>query len=938
MFRLNSIELQGIFSIDKFQFDFTQNTGKTLVVGRNNDEFSATRDILNDATATISNESGKTNFFDAIEEHFTGGTPKGLKNDGIVNVFTNTGALSRAEWSVGDHQYQTTKYRKYCGDDGTAKAHTGIEIIQDGVDLTKRRNPDNKQSIQTYFPYDLSEFRSLVYVPASEIYPLLLPDAKATAKRRLMNTIYRLHYEDLLKACRERKSQVERAIDQLKARMSGEIESLEEQLNAVGNLDSLRAELQALPESQVHALGEQIKVLDARVQEISSLQSSVTAMLDQKRALQIDDPEQEQTTLQGQLRTLQDQLDAGKVERQQLADLFRNLETRERYLQALHGYAVRENELYQILQIEKDVDIETFLATAREQHQQLTAALPRYAQRDMLRGQCDEIRSTETIGSAAALEQRLVTLDRDLETEDRCIDIYNRQKMFVLAHGIHFCVDFDEATSLQRINHLNEEIIEVRGDLADAKKQLARAEQGDCPECGKPYDDIPDVATIQSRIAEFEIALKDADALKQREQHAYQTQRDAMRAYQDLPADEHGNVYQLLESKNGSLITPYEELLAQLQGTNQKRRRIRDNLRYTLDKMRELERYETALKDYEDLDHRNSPQIQAEIHRLDKVVGTADELRRTLLDHHRDYAEWQRAHAACNESTETSLQVQERMTALDTTQDERQTSYNQTQDRYHTVSGFITQHASCLSMTMDEVPVDEIDTAMTQLAALREERDTLISKRSELQSQLDLAARLEASIAESRAKQAEVDALRRKQQIWHTLTYVFGAAGLPKDKIQEIVYQINDRIKVYAPIIFHRPRQIYFEVGDNGDILLRQTKGGHVMKSVTNSSGGRIKVTAAVLFALRDTLPPDKKSNSLILDEFDLNLDEISALRILDALDVHIQRSHVENVLMTSHKTLLRTYKSQQTGSNYWDRILLATMQNEITTYSVHAA
>lgn len=203
---------------------------------------------------------------------------------------------------------------------------------------------------------------------------------------------------------------------------------------------------------------------------------------------------------------------------------------------------------------------------------------------------------------------------------------------------------------------------------------------------------------------------------------------------------------------------------------------------------------------------------------------------------------------------------------------------------------------------------DEIATLESRIAAAETEKQELLKALGSLENDEARSIRLRKQLSELAAELELLPDLKKEEYLWAKMVDAYGAKGLRVQQLQKILALVMERLPFYTGILF-TDRDLKFTTEcDAGNIKLlverkiRSAEGFETITYDVNSlSGGEKKrLSIALVLTLADCISHSKRSNILILDEIDANLDaEGQHLFVTELLP--LLREQYSSIFVISH-------------------------------------
>jgi DNA repair exonuclease SbcCD ATPase subunit len=227
--------------------------------------------------------------------------------------------------------------------------------------------------------------------------------------------------------------------------------------------------------------------------------------------------------------------------------------------------------------------------------------------------------------------------------------------------------------------------------------------------------------------------------------------------------------------------------------------------------------------------------------------------------------------------------------------------------------------ASILSLvqqyeTIEIIEVEEIDEMQVgaEIRRLNDDRDTSGNELSILNRDYEYFLDLSKQMEKILLNEKEIDALEKNEQIYNSLTYVFGPKGLVVSRLEVICRYLTEKVNYYISKVLKENVQLQF-VMDDDSLDLNITWNGKE-RGVANLSGGENgKVGLACMLGLRSLLPTDYQTNILILDEAEANWDDRVRHELVEMLESLLVSTNLDSIFMISHSTMIQELQTWNT-------------------------
>jgi len=146
--------------------------------------------------------------------------------------------------------------------------------------------------------------------------------------------------------------------------------------------------------------------------------------------------------------------------------------------------------------------------------------------------------------------------------------------------------------------------------------------------------------------------------------------------------------------------------------------------------------------------------------------------------------------------------------------------------------------------------------------------------------------------------------LREEELFWKTMVFAYGPKGLRVVQLQKVMDLILSVLPAYTARMFNG-KNITFstevEAGSISIIATRQDEEGTYTNDIATLSGGEAsKMTVCLIFAIAKARLAKKKSNIIVLDEVDAQVDEEGKFLFVNEL-LPMMKDEFESVFVISH-------------------------------------
>jgi len=219
-----------------------------------------------------------------------------------------------------------------------------------------------------------------------------------------------------------------------------------------------------------------------------------------------------------------------------------------------------------------------------------------------------------------------------------------------------------------------------------------------------------------------------------------------------------------------------------------------------------------------------------------------------------------------------------------------------------------------LDQVNEDEPAAQLEKALLQVYENRQvAEDNVVGHRNDIQMlklQLEELIRLREELEELEQKRAEGDTLRQRQEVLTLLQPAF--KDIKQKRIDVLMSMLGDILPHYTSLLFSE-KNLRVEVDVEEDSLNpRIIRSGTDIPLHMVSGGEAKRLSVAFLLALRKVVAPSKKSNILILDEVDGDLDKIGEDRFVELVIPEL-RKECSSIFVVTHRDGIASRKFDQT-------------------------
>ncbi|MFW6458353.1 MAG: DNA double-strand break repair ATPase Rad50 [Halodesulfurarchaeum sp.] len=761
---------------------------------------------------------------------------------------------------------------------------------------------DVEAAIQSMLRMDAEAFVNSAFVRQGEINKLI--DATPAARKRMIDRLLQL---GRLETYRERAAQARLAVESLRERRKGRLETIEEQLE-VKDRQALLERASGL-ETEIAELEEQIEMLERGREEARETKQAAESTIEAHERRR-EDLETIETRIDAQRETISE----AEARRAELAEAMNDLEEEVSTLQA----AVKERASDFDLGEADSETIEAAIENAREKRESLGEDLLDHRNRHNERTQIVETGRErvaefedriESIGeSIAELEERRTGLEESIEGERAAIVEHAREiesHLMAFEDGEIEFGEADDAIEARRsaLSDLREEETDCRESIASVRSRIEEAEallaEGKCPECGQDVCGSPRVGALESdreEVAKLESRQSSIEA--EREECAQAVDR-------------------------AESLREHEREIDRLTGAVERRG---DRIASHRSELRETESHREELQaELADLRNRR----EAELERIETAKETAEGIRSTideLNERRRSLDEQIQALEALLADVES---IQDRQETIESHRQTREEIAERNEERRETLSEYRDRRRR-LAEQIDEDAIEAarrdrrkaetyLERVGEDLQQLGEERDELQAELGAVKSELRDVEELEANrelVAEA------VQSLETLHEELSTLERMYG--DLRGELRQRNVARLGALFNETFDLVYRNDSYARLEIDEDYQLTVFQ-KDGSTLGPDQLSGGERalfnLSLRAAIYQLLVEGIDGAAPMPPLILDEPTVFLDAGHVSQLVALIEA-MRDLGVEQIIVVSHdeeligaaESLLRVEKDPTTN------------------------
>ena len=178
------------------------------------------------------------------------------------------------------------------------------------------------------------------------------------------------------------------------------------------------------------------------------------------------------------------------------------------------------------------------------------------------------------------------------------------------------------------------------------------------------------------------------------------------------------------------------------------------------------------------------------------------------------------------------------------------------------------------------VAVSETNKITRKLREVVKRRSALIDRRGRLSELTKTRSSLKKRLEMLNKKLIEANSIEVRVKILKDIYNAYGPKGLKYKHIRKLASVLTRKLNYYASFLFGSKVQFEISPKENAIEFMYKKAGGKEGDIRTMSSGEKRRLTLALIPAILNVVPRNKRTNVLILDEIDSNVDEDGKVRM----------------------------------------------------------
>jgi DNA repair protein SbcC/Rad50 len=198
-----------------------------------------------------------------------------------------------------------------------------------------------------------------------------------------------------------------------------------------------------------------------------------------------------------------------------------------------------------------------------------------------------------------------------------------------------------------------------------------------------------------------------------------------------------------------------------------------------------------------------------------------------------------------------------------------------------------------------------------RLSEISEKLTSIQKKQSEIHTEIGRISaengrylKVQEQINQVEKKVENIPQLEKDLFFWKKLVEAYGPKGIRVQQLKKIMDVVLQRLPFYTNILFEDKTLSFVHSCDSNNIEImarRQEGDSHYEHDISSMSGGeRRALSVAFVLTLADCISQRKRSNILILDEVDTNLDQEAQFRFVNHL-LPILKNQYSSIFLISH-------------------------------------
>lgn len=230
---------------------------------------------------------------------------------------------------------------------------------------------------------------------------------------------------------------------------------------------------------------------------------------------------------------------------------------------------------------------------------------------------------------------------------------------------------------------------------------------------------------------------------------------------------------------------------------------------------------------------------------------------------------------------------------------------------------------------LEIVEMEDLDDLQlgAEIRSLTDRANTLSNNLAVLKRDYEYFQDYSKQLAKILENEKEIDVLEKNEQIYQSLSYVFGPKGLIVSRLDIICKYLTEKVNYHLSRILREDITLKFLMDE--DSLDLQLSFNGKERGVSNLSGGEAsKVGLACMLGLRSLLPEEYQTNILILDEAEANWDDRVRHELVEMLEFLLTSTNLDSIFMVSHSNVIQNMQ-------IWNTHLHCVKEKGISTLQI---
>ena len=188
---------------------------------------------------------------------------------------------------------------------------------------------------------------------------------------------------------------------------------------------------------------------------------------------------------------------------------------------------------------------------------------------------------------------------------------------------------------------------------------------------------------------------------------------------------------------------------------------------------------------------------------------------------------------------------------------------------------------------------------LSELEKVKGEVSEVQSRVHYLKTEINKAESLDEKLKEMESMIEDLKALKRRESLFSFLYRIYSPNGLKLERLKSIVNDLSSNINYYSSFLFS-DLKFNLSCDSHGIDFIASNGDGKGFDVQFMSGGEKKRLTISLLLSSREMMSPSKRTNLLILDEIDSNMDSIGKDYISRFLIPELRKS-ISSVFVITH-------------------------------------